>query len=80
MGKGKVEKSTCRWCWGLLVASKLPIYYIKSPFWPQYLKLGTTGSPDQFEKIMKKHLYLHKTLTESLTCFRTCLKSGKKVS
>ena len=53
---GKVKKSICRWCWGMLVANKLWIYYINCPFWPQNLMFVTTGCPEQLEKCMKNIL------------------------
>ena len=55
-GLAQVKKSVYRWCWARLVANKPPIYYSKSPFWPQNLMFGTSGSLEQLENLMKKHL------------------------
>ena len=51
---GKVKKTNNRWCWGMLVANKLLIYYIKCPFCPQKLIFVTAKCPEQFEECMKK--------------------------
>ena len=39
---------------------------------------GTTGCPEQFEKCMKKHLNLHKSLTKALNAFGSALKVEKR--
>ena len=57
-----VKKSVYRCCWGILVANKPPIYNTKCPFWSQNLIFVTSGSLEQFENFMKKHLNLCQTL------------------
>ena len=71
---GKIKKSISRWFWGMLMADKLSIYNTKCPFWPQNLIFRTNGCPEQFEKCMKKHLNLHKSLTKALNAFGSALK------
>jgi hypothetical protein len=61
------------------VASKSPIYYIKCPFCQQNLINKKTGSPEDNENYMKKHLNLCKTLTRRMKCFLSCLTSENKV-
>ena len=75
-----VKKSVYRWCWGRLVANKPPFYYTKCPFWPQNLIFGTTGSLEQFENFMKKHLNSFQTLKRNTKCFWISIKSEIKVS
>ena len=39
---------------------------------------GTTGSPNQFEKCMKKHPNLHKSLPKALNAIGSALKVEKR--
>ena len=75
-----VKKIVYTWCWGRLVASKPPIYYTKCSFWTQNLILGTSGSLEQFENFMKKHLNLCQTLKRNTKWFWIWIKSENKVS
>ena len=63
----------------MLVANKLSFQSIKYPFWTQNLIFGTIVCPEQFEKCMKKHINIHKSLTKASNAFGTPLKIGKKV-
>ena len=62
------------------MANKPPFYYTKCPFWPQNLIFGTTGSLEQFENFMKKHLNSLQTLKRNTKCFWISIKSEIKVS
>ena len=62
-------KSICRWRWGTLVANKPSIYYLKCTFWPQNLMFWTTGRPEKFKKLLRKHLDLCKTWLKGLGSF-----------
>ena len=49
----------------MLVANKLSIDYIKSPFWPQNIMFGTNESPEKFENCLNKYLNFHKIMQKS---------------